>query len=215
MMQNTKEVASTKAMNKKTQASERRPPSSASDSPLNRWLIVAYDVPNEPSKFRVKVWRDLKSQGGLYPQMSFCILPYSQDMLTKLEEIKSEVGSVGKMLVLRTNAPAPGDNKFLQSLMNEQTERQYLEILEECQEFLQEIKSNIAQKVFKDEEIQELDESLDGLNRWFAKIQSIDRQKSSKEKLRVKQLMERCQKELDKYAARIEARKKSEPQTVR
>ena len=180
---------------------------------MNQWLIIAYDVPNVPSKFRVKVWRDLKSQGGLYPQMSFCILPYTQNMLPKLEEIKSEVGKVGKMLILQTKGFAQGDNNFLQSLMNDQTERQYLEILEECQEFLDEIKSNIAQKVLKDEEIQELDESLEGLNRWFAKIQSFDKQKSSKDKLKVKQLLGRCQKELDNYAARIEARKKREQKT--
>ncbi len=174
----------------------------------NQWLIVAYDVPNEPSKFRVKVWRDLKSQGGLYPQMSFCILPYSQDMLEKLEPIKSEVERVGSMIILQSQALTPNDKKFLRNLLNDQTERQYLEILEECQEFLDEVKSNIAQKVFKDEEIQELDESLEGLNRWFAKIQSFDWQKSSKQKAKVKQLLLRCQKELDDYAAQIEARKK-------
>ena len=136
-------------------------------------------------------------------------------MVEKLEKIKSEVGNVGKMLILQTKGFAQGDSEFLQSLMNDQTERQYLEILEECQEFLDEIKSNIAQKVFKDEEIQELDESLEGLNRWFAKIQSFDKQKSSKEKMKVRQLLERCQKELDNYAAQIEALRRVEPKADR
>ncbi len=173
-----------------------------------KWVIVAYDVPNEPSKFRVKVWRDLKSQGGLYPQMSFCILPYSPNLMSKLDDIRSEVGNVGKMLVLQTKGLTQSDNKFLQWLMNDQSERQYLEILEECQEFLDEIKSNIRKRVFKDEEIQELDESLHGLRLWFDKTVSLDTQKSSDAKSRVKEMLGECQKALDDYAGQIEIRKK-------
>ena len=102
------------------------------DGKEKKWLIVAYDVPTEPSKFRVKVWRDLKSQGGLYPQMSFCILPHSPTIMPKLDETKSEVGEVGKMLVLQAEGFSHSDNEFLRRLMNDQTDRQYLEILEEC-----------------------------------------------------------------------------------
>ena len=133
---------------------------SDSRSSSSRWLMVAYDLPTEPSKFRVKVWRDLKSQGGLYPEMSFCILPNTERVLRKLDEVRSEITKVGKVLVLQTEGFTQLDNKSLLSMIRDQTERQYAEILEECQEFLDEIKSNIAQDVFKDEEIQELDKSL-------------------------------------------------------
>ena len=198
------------ATNKREQGNRKH----LSENLDRRWLIVAYEVPNEPSKFRVKVWRDLKSCGALYPQMSFCFLPFSPNVHTRLEEMRSELGKVGKMLVLQTKGQTDSDTKFLQWLMNDQTDRQYLEILEECQEFLDEIKSNLAQKVFKDEEIQELDESLEGLNRWFGKTKSFDKQKSSASRSRVKQLLERCQKELDSYAAQVEKRRKYEPRKM-
>lgn len=183
----------------------------------SRWLMVAYDLPTEPSKFRVKVWRDLKSQGGLYPEMSFCILPNTEKVLRKLEDVRSEITKVGKVLVLQTEGFAQQDNKFLLSMINDQTERQYAEILEECQEFLDEIKSNIAQGVFKDEEIQELDKSLESLNRWFEETQGLDTQKlPSKARLGVNQLLGKCQRELDDYAAMVEKRsKKNRPRSLR
>ena len=182
--------------------------SSTNEAYRNKWLIVAYDVPNEPSKFRVKLWRDLKSQGGLYPQMSFCILPHSPNTVSKLDEIRSEVENVGKMLVLESSGFAQSDNELLKWLMKDQSERQYLEIQEECQEFLDEIKTNIRKRVFKEEEIQELDESLDGLRRWFDKTVSLDMQKSSETKSKVKEMLNRCQKALDDYAGQVEMRKK-------
>ena len=174
----------------------------------SKWLVVAYDVPNEPSKFRVKVWRDLKSQGALYPQMSFCILPFSRSMISELQSIRSDLGTVGKMLVLETEGFSKSDNEFLKQMVNDQTERQYLEILEECQEFLDEIKSNIKNGVFKDEEVQELDESLDGLRRWFDKTVSLDRQRSSDAKSKVKEILSRCANALYDYTGQVEMRKK-------
>jgi DNA repair exonuclease SbcCD nuclease subunit len=172
------------------------------------WLIVAYDVPNEPSKYRVKMWRDLKSSGGLYPQLSFCLLPYLPDTISKLEKLRTEVQDVGKMLILQANGITKSDSQALIQMINEQTERQYLEILEECQEFQDEIKSNIHKKVFTDEEIQELEESLEGLNRWFEKIVSFDVQKVSKTKPKVRKMLEACKKTLDSYTSLVETKKR-------
>ena len=137
--------------------------------------------------------------------MSFCILPNTEKVTRKLDEIRSDITKVGKVLVLQTEGFTQQDNKSLLSMIRDQTERQYAEILEECQEFLDEIKSNIAQGVFKDEEIQELDKSLESLNRWFEETQSLDTQKlPSKARSGVKQLLRKCQLELDDYAAIVE-----------
>lgn len=180
-----------------------------------KWLVVAYEAPNEPSKFRVKVWRDLKSQGGLYPQMSFCILPYAPSAISKLKEIRSGLDKVGKMLVLETNGFSMSDSRLLEKMMRDQTERQYLEIYEECQEFLDEIKSNLKNKVFKDEEIQELDESLEGLNHWLEKTRSLDTQASSDARSKVREILDRCAKALDDYAAQVEMRKEKRQRSYR
>jgi hypothetical protein len=180
-----------------------------------KWLLVAYDVPNEPSKFRVKVWRDLRSSGGLYPQMSFCILPFSSTTISKVQAIKSELSHIGKVLVLETKGFTKPDVALLEQMQSDQTERQYLEIAEECQEFLDEIQSNIKKGVFKDEEIQELDESLEGLRRWYGKTVSLDMQRrNSAAKLKVKEMLGRCERALDDYAAQVEMKKKKRQKAV-
>lgn len=146
--------------------------------------------------------------------MSFCIVPFSGKTPEDLDKFRSQVGRVGKMLVLQTRGLTPEDDKLLRDLLNDQSERQYIEIQEECQEFLDEIKSNISKKVLKDEEIQELDASLDGLRRWFDKTRSLDMQQSSKERQKVKRDLEACQRELDAYAALVESRKKTRQRSI-
>lgn len=170
----------------------------------DEWLIVAYEVPYKPSKFRVKMWRDLTSRGGLYTQMSFCILPYSTKNVSKLQVIRKDVASVGKMLLLRTEEMTESDNIYLRELMNKQSERQYLEILEEGQEFLDEVKSNRRNNVYREEEIKELDESMEALHKWYDKTVLIDMQKTSPARSKVKELLVRCQKNLDTYATEVE-----------
>jgi len=43
------------------------------------WVVILYDVPYEPSKLKVRVWREFKKLGAIYPQMSLCILPNNDE----------------------------------------------------------------------------------------------------------------------------------------
>ena len=53
-------------------------------------------------------------------------------------------------------------------------DKQYDEILEECQEFIQEVNHNIDKKKTTQEEVEEMEEVLDGLRRWLARVKEID-----------------------------------------
>lgn len=167
------------------------------------WLIVAYEVPYQPSKFRVKVWRDLTSLGGLYTKMSFCILPYSSQAVSRVRSIKSE-GAIEKMLILQSSKVTPTDNKHLRKIMHEHNERQYVEILEKCNEFIHDLVSKRQTNITKDEELKNLQESLDTLHQWFEKVQSLDKRRTpARERLKVKRLLNRCEKELNALSSQI------------
>ena len=45
------------------------------------WVVILYDVPYEPSKLKVRVWREFKKLGAIYPQMSLCILSNNMKIL--------------------------------------------------------------------------------------------------------------------------------------
>ncbi|MEM1909918.1 MAG: hypothetical protein QXT79_11135, partial [Thermofilaceae archaeon] len=53
-------------------------------------------------------------------------------------------------------------------------EREYREILEECDEFLNEIRENIEKGNVTQEEAEELEEILEALEKWYQQVRSTD-----------------------------------------
>jgi len=136
-----------------------------------RWIILGYEIPNEPTRIRVKFWRRLRSLGALYHKMSVCILPNSEHVLGELDELKKELGKFGKVIVLAGSGMTLANDKVISGLFERDRRREYDEIIEECREFLEEIRTNIESDNIKQEEVEELHESLEALKRWFSKVE--------------------------------------------
>jgi len=169
------------------------------------WIIFLYDIPNEPSKLRLRVWRELKKSGALYPQLSFSILPKTVISNEQASNLKAKISKYGKAVILKGNAVSEADHSIILQLFEQERERQYKEILEECEEFLQEIKKNIANHKLTEEEVEEMEESLSGLERWFARIRAMDWNPNSGRK-KVKQALEKCKEALTDFAERVQPR---------
>ena len=65
------------------------------------WLVILYDVPSEPSKLKVRLWREFKRMGALYPQMSICIIPDNKENRKNLEKIDNVIGQKGTILKIQ------------------------------------------------------------------------------------------------------------------
>lgn len=164
------------------------------------WIIALYDVPSEPSKQRVRIWREFKKIGALYPQMSYCILPNNNDNNEKIKEISKIIDGNGKYIKILTGKLVEQDqNKILQMLRDER-DKQYDEIYEECEEFIEEINLNIQNKKFTQEEVEEMEEVLEGLNRWVDKVMDIDWITASPKISRLKDCLKKCQESMDIFA---------------
>lgn len=61
----------------------------------NDWIALVYKLPAIPSRFRVKVWRQLKKVGAIYLQQSVAVLPNSEHFCGIMEEIKTEILTYG------------------------------------------------------------------------------------------------------------------------
>ena len=157
----------------------------------SKWLLFAYDVPDEPSRIRVRLWRQLKSVGALYPQMSFCILPDLPEVRSRLEEMTSGVQAFGPNVILEAKATNKQNLRTLFALFKEDLEKEYRELLEECNEFLEEIQKNEATGNVTQTEVSELEAALHGLEHWFGKIRSRDFLRSAIQK-KVQRLLNRC-----------------------
>ena len=60
-----------------------------------RWLILIYQLPREPSRHRVAVWRKLKSLGALYLQDGAAALPEDAVTREQLEWLQLRVREAG------------------------------------------------------------------------------------------------------------------------
>ena len=49
------------------------------------------------------------------------------------------------------------------------------------------------------EEVEEMEEVLDGLRRWLTKVQSLDWVEKSDASIRVEKLLQKCQDQMDKF----------------
>jgi len=66
-----------------------------SDSGKTRWLILIYQLPREPSRHRVAVWRKLKSLGALYLQDGAAALPEDAVTREQLEWLQLRIREAG------------------------------------------------------------------------------------------------------------------------
>jgi hypothetical protein len=164
------------------------------------WIIVLYEVPSEPSRLKVKVWREFKKLGALYPQMSLCILPNNEQNAKKIDDISNMIISEGKIIkISATDLEIKEHNKIL-DMYRVERDRQYDEIVEECEEFIDETNLNIGNNKFTQEEVEEMEEVLDGLYRWFDKVLLLDWIDESSKILQLRELLKKCQDSMDHFA---------------
>jgi len=173
------------------------------------WLLFGYDVPEEPSRIRVRTWRQLKSLGALYPQMSFCVLPDTPETRERLQSLAANLKDYGPRMVLEAKATSPAYLHTLLTLFKEEIGREYRELAEECEEFLQEIKRNLSTGNVTQTEVIELEEALDGLERWSSKIEAKDFIGSAGER-RTRLLLKRCRSSLLNFSERAQPRRVAE-----
>ena len=64
-------------------------------SNTDRWLLLAHQLPSEPSKLRVKIWRRLHAVGAVLINNSVYVLPNSSETREDFEWIRSEILAQG------------------------------------------------------------------------------------------------------------------------
>ena len=168
-----------------------------------KWVIVAYELPNEPSRLRLKAWRNFKKLGAVYPSVSLCILPDTAQTRKELNQARFDINKNGSILVLDAGPLEDVDGERLLKIFEEDRKKQYEEIYEEFQEFLDEIRENLGSKKVTSEETDELEHALEGLEKWYRSI----REKGFERKqdvTRVDKIMDECRKALAGFSEKAQ-----------
>jgi hypothetical protein len=131
--------------------------------------------------------------GAIYPQMSICIIPDEKENRKNLERMENIIKKDGRLMKIHGISITENDQNRILHIFRVERDKQYDEILEECHEYIDEINLNIKNKKTTQEEVEEMEEALDGLRRWLVRVKSVDWVARPAAAVRVEKLLVECQ----------------------
>lgn len=140
----------------------------------SQWLAINYTLPSKPSRSRVYIWRKLKKAGAVNIQQSMWLLPFNDENYHTLKEIKQDVIQNGGEAFIMQSVIERDSTQVVIERFNSARNEEYMEVMEQCEEFFKEISKETAAKNFSFAEIEENEEELDKLKGWYEKILSRD-----------------------------------------
>ncbi len=132
------------------------------------WLLFTYWLPPEPSRKRVFIWRQLKKIGALSAEGGW-LLPKTDPLQTSIADIAHTVEEMGGTtnLYIVTHFSQTQEQRAIAKFQQER-EREYSEIIMECQKVLKHIERERQVGQFNIEEVEELEGDLEKVKRWFS-----------------------------------------------
>ncbi|MCE1252664.1 MAG: hypothetical protein LWX83_03830 [Anaerolineae bacterium] len=149
---------------------------SPSNNDVYRWDLIIYRVPTEPASKRVCIWRELKRLGALSLQQCVVILPHLESLNNEIETIKKKIIDMGgEVMHIPIPALLPADEEKTIRSFREQRDKEFQEILEECQShFVREVEFERFRKNFTYEAVEEAEQNLEKIKRWYNNIVERD-----------------------------------------
>ncbi len=139
------------------------------------WVLITYRLPTEPTRYRVAVWRELRRVGALSLQQATWVLPARRDFLDALDRVVGLVEKAEGDLLVFDAAPRNEDVQArLERQFTGEREAEWREFLAECTKFEQEIAKEIRTEKFTPAELDEEEQNLERLRRWFRDLRARD-----------------------------------------
>jgi hypothetical protein len=99
-----------------------------------RWLILIYHLPREPSRYRVAVWRKLRSLGALYLQDGVAALPEDAVTREQLEWLQLRIRENGGRATLWEALPnTVAEDRDLVAAFRGAREGGYAKVIEDAE----------------------------------------------------------------------------------
>ncbi|HEX8004982.1 MAG TPA: Chromate resistance protein ChrB [Trebonia sp.] len=167
------------------------------------WLLLIYRIPPEPTRLRSTVWRRIKSLGAIYLQNSVAALPASPSAERSLRRLRREILDMSGTAILLSSAVLAGEAEVRGAFQRARND-EYEEIVDKCQDFLQQVQKEYAENHFTYAELEENEVDLVKLRNWFAKVVGRDAF-GADGKAATEQALRACEESLEAYAARVYA----------
>ncbi|MFE9204585.1 Chromate resistance protein ChrB [Micromonospora sp. NPDC007230] len=167
------------------------------------WLIAVIRLPAGPSRHRVAVWRELRRVGAVPVSGGVWAAPAAPVFATGLDRVAELVRRAdGRMLMLDAT---PHDDDSRSSLLDEfNTARadEWTEFTSECDKYEAEIAKERRIGKLTVAELDEEEQSLDRLRRWFRELKARDIFGVAAG-VQAEDGLKRCAEALDSYATAV------------
>jgi hypothetical protein len=170
------------------------------------WMVLIVRLTGTPSRDRVAVWRELRRVGAAPLSQGVWTVPETPFFA---EAVQKAAGLAargnGELLVLSANADDPATQQTLESAFRDLRLEEWAEFERDCGKFEEEIAKEIRIGKFTLGELEEEDQSLDRLRRWYRDLKSRDVLELP-EARRAEERLQQCTGRLDGYAEMVYAR---------
>lgn len=142
---------------------------------------------------------------ALYLQQAVCILPDSEVSVLELEKLASRIQEFGgEATLLQVLAKNEAWEQGIQARFQSNRNAKHEKLQEEIKKFVDEIHFEEYRKRFTVEELEELEEKFETLERWFEKLKQKDEPVGSRISLRTKAQLKDAANHLDLFAGKVE-----------
>jgi hypothetical protein len=139
------------------------------------WVVLAYRLPTEPSRHRVAVWRELRRVGAVSLQQATWAVPARREFIEAVERAVDLIQrGDGDVLVFDASPRDETMRATLEAMFTDERESEWAEFVAECGKFEREIAKEIRIKKFTTAELDEEEQNLERLRRWFRELRMRD-----------------------------------------
>jgi hypothetical protein len=169
---------------------------------LLSWRVIIYRLPAEPSRHRVAIWRELRRLGAVPLQQGTWAVPEGEGFDSGFAQVIEAIKTAGAQPVVLAVTGQDADDANLEALFTEQREAEWAEFLSDCAKYETELAGEVAKGKLTLAELDEEEQSLERLRRWYRAIRGKDLFGASSAPLAEQRLKE-CAEALDRFAEQV------------
>ena len=166
------------------------------------WRVITYRLPAEPSRHRVAVWRELRRLGAVALQQGTWAVPAGEPFATGFAQVVEAIKTAGGQPVVLAVAEEDASASQLEALFTAQREAEWGEFLGDCGKYEAELAGEVAKGKLTLAELDEEEQSLDRLRRWYRTIRARDLFGAPSAPVAERRLKE-CAEALDDFAEQV------------
>ncbi len=168
-----------------------------------RWTVLIVRLPADPSRHRVAVWRELRRIGALLLGQGVWAIPATPAFTAGLDRaVKLAERGDGEVVLLDAAGRDETNAARLEGLFTAARQAEWAEFLADCGKYEAELDKETRTRKFTLAELDEEEQSLDRLRRWYRDIKVRDLF-GAPAAIEAEQRLKHCAERLEDYADRV------------